>query len=869
MKGSKPGKGICLFVLLLFGPHVWAQLPTPAEHFGFEPGTDRMMFTYEPLVSYLEVVSAASDKVHMEMAGFTEQGRPMYLVFVSSAENIRRLERLKEINRWLALDAIPEQEDRDQLLEEGRVFFLSALSMHAYEVSPTQVLPQVLYELIQGEGERNRSILENTVAMFIVHNPDGMNMVIENYNRYLNTPFEGSRLPGVYHQYVGHDINRDFVTLTQKENQVVSRIFTSEWFPQVLVERHEMRSQGPRFFVPPPHDPISETLDPGIWNWMRLFGSRAMSDMTEAGLAGVATNHMFDDFYIGETRTAKWKGMIAMLSEVASADLASPWYIEPGEIRPTGKGLSSNAVSINMPKPWEGGWWRLSDVMRYEHENIFSMLHTAALYRNEILRFRNDLSRREIKRGLTQPPFYYVLPADQHDRSELFALVNLLHEHGVQTYRLTEDAWLNRELLRPGDVVVPLAQPYRAFIKEVMEIQHFPARHYTPGGEMIRPYHVTSWSQTLHRGLKAIEVNSRNAELEALLEPLPQSWGCREDRKPEHNWALFSANNNESYRAAFMALSLGLRVERTTGPLELEGAEVPAGSFLIETARPFGQIEEAVMLGPLYLAEKPAENTRRLGMPRVALVKTWFHDVDGGWTRYLLDHYHIPFTLIRPADLSGTDLQGRFDVVLFSGAGSFAFMHGMYRRGSQTFPHRHYPHEYNLGMEQEGFDHLMRYLLAGGKIMAWGAATDLFSGHIVLGQGKERQAFMLPFVNVAAELQGEGLYVPGSLLRLNLLQDHPLTYGMPDEIGVMYHGHAAFRTFLPYFDVDRRVLGRFAGRDQLLSGHAENAHLLADEAALLWIRKGKGQVVLSAFHPQYRASTQASFKILFNTLLLE
>ncbi len=807
--------------------------------------------------------------VHMEKVGLTWQGRPMYLVFVSSEDNIRRLDRLRDINRWLALDAIPDEEDRDLLLDEGRVFFLSALSMHAYEVSPTQVLPRVVYDLITGRDARGKDILEQTVAMFIVHNPDGMNMVVENYNKYKGTPFEGSRLPGVYHQYVGHDINRDFVTLTQRENQVVSRIFSTEWFPQVVVERHEMRSHGPRFFVPPPHDPISENLDPGIWNWMRLFGSRALSDMTEAGLEGVATSYLFDDFYIGETRTAKWKGMVAMLSEAASADLASPIYIEANEIRPTGKGLSANVVSINMPKPWEGGWWRMSDVMDYEQENIYSMLHTAAQYRKDLLRFRNDLSRREIEKGLSTAPYYYILPRNQHDLSELVSLVNLLYEHGVQAYRLQEDVRLGRKLYQAGDMVLPLAQPYRSFIIEVMEAQTFPARHYRPGGEMIQPYHVTSWSQPLHRGLRSWALNERSSELEALLEPLPMPYRLPGNRHDGHAWAALSANHNESYRVVFRALAKGLAVERITEALEMGDDVLPAGSFLVERSSSFREMEADLMIAPHYLEGKPDVPIHVVRLPRVALVKTWFHDVDGGWTRYLLDHYHIPFTLLRPAELAETDLASRFDVILFSGASRTAFMHGMYRRGSQVFPHRHYPHEYNLGMEQQGFDQLMHYLLDGGKIMAWGAATDLFAGHVVLGQGRERQAFMLPYVNLADELKARGLYVPGSLLRVQLLADHPLTYGMPSELGVMYQGHAAFQTFLPYFDVDRRVVGRFAGEELLMSGHAEKEELLANEAALLWIRKGKGQMVLSSFHPQFRASNQATFKLLFNTLLLD
>jgi hypothetical protein len=92
-------------------------------------------------------------------------------------------------------------------------------------------------------------------------------------------------------------------------------------------------------------------------------------------------------------------------------------------------------------------------------------------------------------------------------------LVNLLHLHGVNTYRLTRRFVWNERNFKKGDIVVPLAQPYRAFIKEVMEKQKFPARYYSEGGEFIQPYDITSWSLPLHKGVNAVEINTPVAEL--------------------------------------------------------------------------------------------------------------------------------------------------------------------------------------------------------------------------------------------------------------------------------------------------------------------------------------------------------------------
>ncbi len=858
---------LSLALLVFFVPFVNAQIPSPEEHFGFTPGEDRMLFKYEPLMEYMEKLAQASPMVHIEEIGTTELGRPMYLIFISSKENINNLEGLREINRQLAMDNIPADTDRETLLENGKVFFLSALSMHANEVGPMQALPLIAYELLTGDDHRREKILENTVAMFIPHNPDGMNMIVEHYNKHKGTPLETSRMPGVYHKYVGHNINRDFVTLTQSENIAVAETYSTKWFPQAMVERHQMGSTGPRFYISPPHDPIAENVDAGIWNWMRIYGSRTLSEMTDAGFKSVSVNYLFDDYWPGATTTSIWKGIVGMLSEAASVNIATPIYVEPNELRTIGKGLGEYAISINLPQPWEGGWWRLSDILMYETENTFSYLHTSAIHKQEILKFRNEVSRREIERGRQEAPYYYIFPKEQREQGEMAGIVNLLHQHGVKTFRLTEDLVWNNRNFHSGDLVVPLAQPYRAFIKEILEAQKFPARHYTPGGELIRPYDITTWSLPLHRGVEAVEINTPIARMENLLEPVEMPFRISRPEKEEHAFALFSSEQNQSFKAAFMALKKGLTVERALKAFTHNEKEYPAGSFFIQTGTGFNNIEQELLISPVWLETKPDAETKTLTMPRVGIVETWFHDMDGGWTRFIFDQYHIPYTVLRPDELKTSDLQRNFDILVFTDRQKSVFMNGRFERNGRPMPSP-YPPEYSKGMEKEGFENLMKFINEGGNVMAWGPAIELFTGMITIGEGNEREEFMLPFSNIGDNLSGQGLYVPGSLLRVNLRTEHPLAWGMPEQSGVFHRGTPVFRTSIPGADMDRRVVATFAEENLLMSGYAEKQELLEKEAALIWLKKGEGQIILSSFNPQFRASTQATFKLLFNALLL-
>jgi hypothetical protein len=114
------------------------------------------------------------------------------------------------------------------------------------EVGPAQAVPLIAYELVTTQCPVKTQWLKNVVLTMVpCHNPDGMDMVVNHYKKYIGTKYEGSSMPGIYHKYVGHDNNRDFVTLSQSDNRAVASVYNLEWFPQVLVEKHEMKVFGP------------------------------------------------------------------------------------------------------------------------------------------------------------------------------------------------------------------------------------------------------------------------------------------------------------------------------------------------------------------------------------------------------------------------------------------------------------------------------------------------------------------------------------------------------------------------------------------------------------------------------------------------
>lgn len=332
----------CLLINSIFPLFVSAQkLLKPASHFGFAPGTDRQLFYYEDLINYLKILDKQSGRLKLLKIGETELGKPMFITFISSSKNINNLDSLKIINQKLATNPSIEPGRYSEYIQKGKIFFLATLSMHSNEVGPSQSAPTIAYELACTNNSEMLKWLNDVVFMMVpCHNPDGMDMVVDHYNNYKGTKYEKSYMPGVYHKYVGHDNNRDFITLSQKETKAISGIYSKEWFPQVMIEKHQMGKTGVRYFIPPNHDPISENIDEELWSWTWVFGSNMLKDMPEKELKGVAQHYLFDNYWPGSTETSNWKNVVSLLSEAASVWHATPVFVEKNELNVYGKGLS-------------------------------------------------------------------------------------------------------------------------------------------------------------------------------------------------------------------------------------------------------------------------------------------------------------------------------------------------------------------------------------------------------------------------------------------------------------------------------------------------------------------------------------------------
>jgi hypothetical protein len=279
-------------------------------------------------------------------------------------------------------------------------------------------------------------------------------------------------------------------------------------------------------------------------------------------------------------------------------------------------------------------------------------------------------------------------------------------------------------------------------------------------------------------------------------------------------------------------------------------------------------VVRAASVPPLVLTAAPDVVTRAVHAPRIALVETWTHDMSAGWTRYLLDTYGVSYTVVHPADIASRDLAKSFDVIVFPGAGQDLLVKGERKRGDRYFP-SDLPPEFRKGMGDKGLVNLGSFVEGGGIVVAWGDSANLFTdGLKVKGEGSTPDTERLPIGDATEAAEKAGLYVPGSLLDVRVVAEHPLTWGLPEHLGVFSRGKPVLKTSIPVLDADRRVVLVYPETHVLLSGYIEGEGAIENTPAMVWVRKGKGQLALAAFAPQFRASTPGAYPLLFNALLL-
>ncbi|MCY2959726.1 MAG: M14 family metallopeptidase [Planctomycetota bacterium] len=806
------------------------SVPTPASHLGHPVGADSVLPGWNAVRTYFEGLDAASARVTLEKVGKTTEGRDFVAAIVTSEENMARLGVLKEHARVLADPRGAKPAQIESALADGKVFLMVSCAMHATEVAAPQFGMQFAHLLATSNEEPWVSARRELVVVILPSsNPDGQDHVADWYAKIVGTPYEDAGLTKLYQQYAGHDNNRDWFMLSLAETRIVTRLLYADWRPQIYWDVHQQGSRQERMFVPPFRDPLNPNLDAGVIAAINLLGTRGQLDMTRAGLTGVATGGTYDMWWNGGNRNVPVRhGIVGILTEAASARLASPIYLPRSELKaPDGTG--AYAPSNSFLDPWPGGWWRIGDIVAYETAFARSLVASLARERRFYLENRLEAARRAIRRGEESTPRAWILPADQDDVAAVERLCGALLATGVECEVANEAVTADGRTWPAGSIVIRRAQPYGDHVQDLFDVQRYPA-----GADA--PYDVAGWTLPLLLGVQRVEcVELPKAATSPKQRAEDLVAGFRGPESARKGRAVFDTRDGRGWKRVFAEMKAGK---------SLAFGWKAGDEGLFAPCEP-GKAAQAFV--DAY--ETPA----RL---RVGLYSPWSGDMDEGWMRWVFDEFGVPYTTVRNEALRAGELLRDYDVLVLPGTSAKELVDG--RAEGSVFP------EYAEGLSTEGSAAIESFVRSGGTLVAVGN-----SARFAVEQLK------LPLLDTTAEPESKDFSCPGSVLRAIPDGTSRFTAGLPESVAIFGARPQAWRPLkqkegeaLGASNDTVEVLLRYAPTQTLLSGWIQKPEVIANQPAWLRIRHGSGQVHLFSFRPQYRSWSQQAFQLLFRAITL-
>ena len=492
----------------LAAPSLTAQaVPTPREHFGFEIGEHRKLANWDALTAHFERLARTSPRVTLDTLGAATAGSPFVMLTITSPENHARLDELHEIQMRLADPRLVTDElELEGLLEEGKTVVLITQGVHATEVGASQMAASLAYELAASNDERILEILDNVIVLQIPSlNPDGLQWVANWYNRYVGTEFEAAPLPWLYHFYTGHDNNRDWYAFTQDETVLTVMGAHNRWHPQIVHDVHQMGGTGARIFFPPYIEPWEPNVDPALTAAVSQLGSYMAAELTAQGKKGVVINGIYDAFTPARAYM-HYHGGARVLSETASADLATPVDVAPSRLGPQ-RNYDSSQSSWNFPDPWPGGAWGLPDIVDYQKAGALALLTNAAKNRRFWLENFYHVNRRAVE-GWPSWPAAWIIPAGQDNEPGIRYALRALVMAEVEVHRAATAFVADGMDFPAGSFVIPMTQPYASFANTMLDVQRYPDLREYPGGPPRRPYDVTAHTLPYLLDFEAVAVDA-------------------------------------------------------------------------------------------------------------------------------------------------------------------------------------------------------------------------------------------------------------------------------------------------------------------------------------------------------------------------
>jgi hypothetical protein len=793
--------------------------------------------------------------------------------------------------------------DAKQLANEGKAVVWIDGGLHANEVLGIHQWIETLYQILSRNDDETKRILKSTIILFVHANPDGQELQSNWYMRHTDTLKRNTaNLPRLYQKYIGHDNNRDFYMTNMSESRNMSLQQYVEWMPQILYNHHQTGPAGTVVAGPPYRDPFNYVYDPLLITGIDQLGAVMSTRLNAENKPGytMKSGSVYSTWWNGGLRTtAYYHNIVGLLTEMIGNPTPMKIPFVPSRLIP----------NSGTPFPITPQKWYFRNSIDYSVSLNYAVLNYASRHKDELLMNIYTMGKNSINAGSkdywTLSPnkvemvnelmkadqkdqradsialqFYekvyknpklrdargYIIPISQTTTATNF--VNILIKSGIRVEKATAHFKVGGKEYEAGSYVVKTNQAFRPHVIDMFEPQDHPNDFQYPGGPPVRPYDAAGWTPAYTMGL----------EFDRILEPFDgpfETIPYGEEQKHKGSFTklagavgyTFSTKENASFILINDLLKEGIEVEKNSEYFYVTASD-KAVSILENAAAKHGVkitgVQQKLNMGAVGL--KPS---------RIALWDVYGGSMPSGWTRWIFEQYHFPFTVVYAKEIDAGNLKSKYDVILFVGGAIPAFRaeagsNAMGGYEGREPNEKEIPEMYHAQLGRitatKSIPALKEFTEAGGTIITVGSSANL------------AYHFKLPIRNALVEmvngkerpLPGEKFYIPGSVMQVAVNNEHKANWGMKPNADVYFSASPVFN-LLPNATATGEVtpLAWYATDKTLRSGWAYGQSYLQQTVAAFEAKVGKGKLMVYGPEITFRGQTHSTYKMLFNQLYLE
>ena len=837
---------ITTFLLFAFALTANAQLQSPNEFLPHKLGEQFTEHTL--LVDYFKHVAANSDRVQLQEFGRTNEQRPQVLAVISSPENLRRIEDIRQNNLRLAgvVDGRADEANPVSIVWLG-------FSVHGNEAAGSEASMQVVYELANPTDAKTAEWLKNTVVLIEPSvNPDGYSRYTSWYRqaspdepdpvphaREHDEPWPGGRV-----NHYCFDLNRDWAWATQVESQNRIPVYNS-WLPHVVADLHEQYYDAPYYFAP-----AAQPYHKYLTKWQSDF-------QVEIGKNHA---HYFDE-----------NGWLYFTKEVF--DLLYPSYGDSypcfnGAIGMTYEqgGHSRAGRAIEMPN---GDTLTLYDRVAHHTTTALSTVEVSSKNAKRLV----DNFKDYYAKSASNPPGEYksFIVKSSNPSYKIKSLTTLLDRHGISYGKAGKAGAAltgfdystgkeGRTSIAEGDLVISAYQPKGLLAQVLFEPE--------PGLVDSLTYDITAWSLMYAYGLEGFAVKQRVDAVQGY--DFPTANVMKGVKKTPYAY-LLTWNSMQSAKVMADLLKGGVVVRYAEAPFVVEGRSHAAGTLVmtkadnrknadfdknvLAAAAKFGAELSTVQTGFSDRGHDFGSDAMHLVTKPDVLVlsgeKTFNNEFGQVWFYFDKD-IDYPATIIDADQLSRIDLDDYNTLVLPEGSFNF---------------------------DENALGKLGKWISAGGRVIAIGAANRSLAGK----EGFALAKYAKEEDEKAAKTEAEQIaldhrtaiyrdrvrasitdHMPGAIVRAKVDNSHPLAFGLKDY-------YFSLKTNGDYFDLVKGAWNVTYLEEGFLKQGFIGSNLkkeMNNSAVFAVQNKGRGKVVYLIDNPLFRSFWEEGKMVFSNAVFL-